>query len=99
MGQIYNLYFELANFFKDIFNLFSKVLKIKEKKQQLTAHKQKPKSLAKANAICAFAYLQTVITYLHPSSSSLSFSIRFRDRLDVNREIIAAQMISMPRTR
>jgi hypothetical protein len=25
-------YFELANFFKDIFNLFSKVLKIKKKK-------------------------------------------------------------------
>jgi hypothetical protein len=26
------LYFDCANFFKDIFNLFSKVLKIKEKK-------------------------------------------------------------------
>jgi hypothetical protein len=26
----------------------------------VTAHKQKPQSLAKANAICAFAYLQNV---------------------------------------
>jgi hypothetical protein len=32
--------FEFANFFKDIFNLFSKVLKIKEKKQQLTRNWQ-----------------------------------------------------------
>jgi hypothetical protein len=30
--QIYNLIFDCANFFKDIFNLFSKVLIIKEKK-------------------------------------------------------------------
>jgi hypothetical protein len=30
--QIYNAYFDCANYFKDIFNLFSKVLKIKEKK-------------------------------------------------------------------
>jgi hypothetical protein len=29
----------------------------------ITAHKQKPKSLAKANAICAFAYLQNVIKH------------------------------------
>jgi hypothetical protein len=36
-------FFELANFIKDIFKIFSKVLIIKEKKQQLTAHKQKPK--------------------------------------------------------
>jgi len=42
--QRYNLIFGFANYFKDIFNLFYKVLKIKEKKQQLTAHKQKPKS-------------------------------------------------------
>jgi hypothetical protein len=35
--QIYNAYFDCANFFKDIFQLFSKVLKIKNKKQQLTA--------------------------------------------------------------
>jgi hypothetical protein len=39
--QIYNDYFDFANFFKDIFKLFSKVLKIKEKKQQLTAPMQK----------------------------------------------------------
>jgi hypothetical protein len=30
--QIYNAYFDCANFFKDIFKLFFKVLKIKEKK-------------------------------------------------------------------
>jgi hypothetical protein len=36
--QIYNAYFDFANFFKDIFKLFSKVLKINKKKQQLTAH-------------------------------------------------------------
>jgi hypothetical protein len=30
-------FFEIANFFKDIFKIFSKVLIIKEKKQQLTA--------------------------------------------------------------
>jgi len=35
--QIYNAFFDYANFFKDIFNLFSKVLIINEKKkQQLT---------------------------------------------------------------
>jgi hypothetical protein len=31
------VYFDYANFFKDILHLFSKVLKIKDKKQQLTA--------------------------------------------------------------
>jgi len=30
--QIYNAYFDFANFFKGIFKIFSKVLKIKEKK-------------------------------------------------------------------
>jgi hypothetical protein len=35
--QIYNAHFDFANFFKGIFKIFSKVLKIKEKKQQLTA--------------------------------------------------------------
>jgi hypothetical protein len=36
-------------------------LTIPKEGQPITAHKQKPKSLAKANAICAFAYLQNVI--------------------------------------
>jgi hypothetical protein len=35
--QIYNAYFEYANFFKDIFKIFSKVLITNNKKQQLTA--------------------------------------------------------------
>jgi len=30
--QIYNAYFDCANFFKDIFKIFSKLLKIKDKK-------------------------------------------------------------------
>jgi len=33
-------YFDYANYFKDILNLFSKVLIIKEKKQQLTRNWQ-----------------------------------------------------------
>jgi len=33
-------YFETANYFRDIFDLFSKVLIIKEKKQQLTRNWQ-----------------------------------------------------------
>jgi len=33
-------YFEFANYFKDIFNLFFKVLITKEKKQQLTRNWQ-----------------------------------------------------------
>jgi len=54
--QIYNAFFDYANFFKDIFNLFSKVLIINEKKkQQLTV------AIGKIKAIKCSAKYQKVV--------------------------------------
>jgi hypothetical protein len=47
-----------------------------KKNEGITAHKQKPKSLAKANAICAFAYLQYVMLHALVQFFDLTFVMK-----------------------
>jgi len=54
-------FFETANFFKDIFKIFLKVLKMNKKKQQLTLHLCKRADSLRLIISCIYARLTQML--------------------------------------